>query len=97
MTDKHQLFKEFVQECNKNNFYIGQGNPDSNILFVGCESSNELKKINDEHTFECLNELNGKNLDDLWNIRPKKGEGCTWSKYQKIIDTVYTNRKHVAG
>ena len=68
MTDKHQLFKEFVQECNKNNFYIGQGNPDSKILFIGCESSNELKKINDE---QCLNELNGKNFDDLWDIRPK--------------------------
>lgn len=97
MTDKHQLFKEFVQECNKNNFYIGQGNPDSKILFIGCESSKERKKINDEHTFECLNELNGKNFDDLWDIRPKEGEGCTWSKYQKIIDTVYTNRKHIAG
>lgn len=57
MTDKHQLFEEFVQECSKNNFYIGQGNPDSEILFIGCEPSVEQKKNNDEHTFECLNEL----------------------------------------
>ncbi len=97
MTDKHQLFEEFVQECSKNNFYIGQGNPDSEILFIGCEPSVEQKKNNDEHTFECLNELNGKSFEDLWNIRQKEGEGCTWSKYQKIIDAAYPNRKHIAG
>ena len=44
-----------------------------------------------------MNELNGKSFEDLWNIRQKEGEGCTWSKYQKIIDAAYPNRKHIAG
>ena len=59
------------------------------ILFVGCEPNDtnklELKVKNNRHTFECLNELNGKSYKDLWQIRSKEGEGCTWSKYQKII------------
>lgn len=93
MTDRYLLFKEFAQECSNSDFYIGQGNPNSMILFVGCEPNDtnepELKVRNNRHTFECLNELNGKSYKDLWQIRSKKGEGCTWSKYQKIIDTVY--------
>ena len=99
MTDRYLLFKEFAQECSNRDFYIGQGNPNSMILFVGCEpnNTNELKVINNRHTFECLNELNGKSYKDLWQIRSKEGEGCTWSKYQKIIDTVYPKRKHIAG
>ena len=99
MTDRYLLFKEFAQECSNSDFYIGQGNPNSMILFVGCEpnNTNELKVINNRHTFECLNELNGKSYKDLWQIRSKEGEGCTWSKYQKIIDTVYPKRKHIAG
>lgn len=101
MTDRHLLFKEFAQECSKRDFYIGQGNPNSMILFVGCEPNDtdepEQKVKNNRHTFECLNELNGKSYKDLWQIRSKKGEGCTWSKYQKIIDTVYPKRKHIAG
>lgn len=94
MTDRYLLFKEFAQECSNSDFYIGQGNPNSMILFVGCEpnNTNELKVINNRHTFECLNELNGKSYKDLWQIRSKKGEGCTWSKYQKIIDTVYPKK-----
>ncbi|WP_223927146.1 hypothetical protein [Prevotella lacticifex] len=37
MTDRYLLFKEFAQECSNSDFYIGQGNPNSMILFVGCE------------------------------------------------------------
>jgi hypothetical protein len=99
MENKVSQFREYVDACNEDKLIIGQGNPNSNILFVGCEpnNSNELKKCNQIHTNECLNNLNGKSFEDLWQFHKKKSEGWTWNKYQKIIDAVYTQRKHVNG
>lgn len=99
MNDKRILFKQFVDACNKNDFIIGQGNPISNILFIGCEPSGkpELKETNKMHTYECLSELSGKSFDKLWVTHPNKKEGCTWKKYQKIINTIYPDREHAQG
>ena len=87
MNKKGYEFREFVNACNQNQFIIGQGNPLSNILIIGCEpnDTDELKINNKTHTNECLNNINGKSFKDLWKFHKKRNEGWTWSKYQKII------------
>ncbi len=109
MQERRKLFDDFVEACNKNNFIIGQGNPLSNILFVGCEPNfkgvdpdkmhAEYIKKYQTHTEECLCSKNGKTFDNLCGFHDKKehGEGWTWNKYQKIIDEVYPNRPHEQG
>lgn len=37
MEERINLYKEFVNTCQERNLIIGQGNPLSDILFVGCE------------------------------------------------------------
>jgi len=99
MNKKGYEFREFVNACNQNQFIIGQGNPLSNILIIGCEpnDTDELKINNKTHTNECLNNINGKSFKDLWKFHKKRNEGWTWSKYQKIINVVYPDRKHING
>ena len=94
MDDKRTLFREFAEACRRKNFIIGQGNPEAKILFIGKEPS---RNVTNDYTFECLDELNGKTFEDLWQVHDKGSEGATWSKYQKTIDRVYPERKHTAG
>ena len=94
MSSKRTLFREFADACRKNNFIIGQGNPEAKILFVGKEPSSE---VTNDYTFECLDERNDKTFEDLWQVHDKPLEGATWSKYQKIIDRIYPDRKHTKG
>lgn len=102
MEERRKLFEDFVEACNKNKFIIGQGNPLSNILFIGREpypKDVDAEKMHEQyiernrkHTEECINAQNGKVFENLWGIHSKKdvhGEGATWSKYQKIVDKVY--------
>jgi|WetSurMetagenome_2_1015567.scaffolds.fasta_scaffold25207_4 hypothetical protein len=93
MENKIELFRKYVEECSNNGLIIGQGNPCTDILLVGCEPSG---CVSDQVTFcrECLNNQNGRSESDLWDYRDKKSEGWTWNKYQKIINAVYPERVH---
>ena len=55
------------------------------ILFVGCEPNDtdepEQKVKNNRHTFECLNELNGKSYKDLWQITKGYEYGRNFKEY----------------
>lgn len=94
MYNKRRQFRQFAEACRKSNFIIGQGNPEAKILFVGKEPSRE---VTNDYTFECLDEQNGKTFEDLWQVHDKTLEGATWSKYQKIIDQIYPERKRTEG
>lgn len=101
MEERRKLFEDFVEACNKNKFIIGQGNPLSDILFVGCEPNQTEDKYEEfkDHIKDCLNEENGMTFNNLWGHIDKKGKkgGWTWNKYQKIIDEIYPNRPHEHG
>lgn len=95
MEERRKQFQTYVKVCKERKLIIGQGNPLSDILFVGCEPS---RSVEDQitHTEMCLNEIGGKVFENLWGIHSKSkkkdgvhGEGATWSKYQKIVDKVY--------
>lgn len=91
-------FKKFVSDCNLNRFYVGIGNPNARILFIGKEPAlpegdveyeNNAKEwqehINNEtcHKLEYL-------VDEKHVLR--KSWGCnTWSKYQKLKDHVFNS------
>lgn len=101
MEERINQYKEFVRTCQERKLIIGQGNPLSDILFVGCEpnqTEEEYKKFKN-HIANCLKEEKGMTFNNLWGPINKSGkkEGWTWNKYQKIIDVVYPNRPHEHG
>lgn len=101
MEERINLYKEFVNTCQERNLIIGQGNPLSDILFVGCEPNQTEDEYENfkKHIINCLNKENGMTFNNLWGPIDKKGkkEGWTWNKYQKIIDRVYPDRPHKQG
>jgi len=85
-------FKQLVKKSADNNVYIGTGNPNSKILFVGKERSGE-----DEYCKQFgyakwwLDELNKSDhfkltFDKNWLFEKGKKEGWMWRKYQKIYE-----------
>lgn len=95
MKERREQYKAFVKACFERNLIVGQGNPLSSILFVGCEpnSKEEDYEKTKRHIMHCLNE---DDFDGLWVHHDKKerNEGWTWRKYQKIIDKAYPKRLH---
>lgn len=91
--NKINLFRKYVEECSKRNLIVGQGNPCSDILFIGCEPSDNVCNqitfynhlFNDNHLI-CES--------SFWDYRDKRSEGWTWNKYQKIINSVFPQREH---
>jgi hypothetical protein len=84
-------FENLLSVCGIENQYVGLGNPESNMLFIGKEAGKESGTINHD------------GATDLWH----KGEFCirftpevgsnvykknhTWQKYQQVYDTVAKN------
>jgi hypothetical protein len=96
-------FEDFVEQGLKNQYFVGTGNPNSKILFIGKESAISLddeaglkwyrenaiswKNHIDNHTCECLSYR----VDE--NCPLKKGWGRnTWSKYQKLSDYIFEKK-----
>lgn len=89
-------FKEFVND-GIGKYYVGIGNPNAKILFIGKESA-----VNEEEKAEYL--TNAKNwsediikdsplclnydVDDEHPLRKRWGKN-TWSKYQKLTDIIF--------
>jgi|SRR5690554_257466 len=71
--------------------YIGRGNPNANILFVGKEYSKPNEKAEFESKF--WNEKIAKNeIVNLTHIK-NVGEGHTWNKYQNLHDYIFEKTK----
>lgn len=71
--------------------YIGRGNPNANILFVGKEYS----KCNDKSEFNAKywNEKIANNEPIYLTHQKAVGEGHTWTKYQALHDYIFDKPK----
>lgn len=97
---KHNdYFKKFVNRGVKENFFIGTGNPNAKILFIGKESAiSELDVVNnnsylrnaqDWQTHIDNNTCEKLEYDVCKNHSLRKGWGKnTWSKYQKLSNYI---------
>ena len=100
--------KDFIELLNRlkkctadgidDSFIIGSGNPDSKILFVGREPSDDAKNTN---TLVHYLENYKKGVTDDWTrVRNndeddkfwKKSQSC-WSRYQALCDYIYPEKK----
>lgn len=83
-------FKNLIKECSDRT-YIGRGNPNAKILFIGKEYSTPNLK----HEFEAKYWSEKIYLNELVNLNHKKDvvEGHTWSKYQKLHDYIFERSK----
>jgi hypothetical protein len=87
-------FKDLVNQCLVSRNLIGSGNPNSQILFVGKEGSNQQdgreKNINDN-----LDSWKNQMLRDeppIFSYSIKQFRtGHTWRKYQKLHDYIFEN------
>ena len=90
--DRSELFTRFVNVCDKENQWVGQGNPLSDILIVGKEpaiqSDDDKKDIRDNIRWN----LNGLESGKYHVVQVKRSDckgGHTWQKYQTLIDYIY--------
>ena len=100
--DREKLFKDFLEECKKNNQICGAGNPYAQILLVGqehrsdepIESEKEWQKYLDKNYGYCEIEnpwiIKDEN-SDLW--RKYQNSTPTWSCYQRLIEKALGERK----
>lgn len=95
-------FKEFVNKGVENEFHIGTGNPNAQILFVGKESAItadniEGRKWYKRNAIEWQNHINKNSCEVLSYpipedhvFRREKSWGKnTWSKYQKLTNHIF--------
>lgn len=82
--------------------YVGLGNPNSNILFVGKEAAIDLE-INDDfqNIKEKLKTLHGSkikwksnNFDYSHNPAELKTLSDTWKNYQELYNNIFIEKKH---
>lgn len=88
-------FQKFVTNSYNTKTYIGQGNPNTQILFIGKELSNENldeNKINVEYWKKEIDNQQRKTYD-FHNEDLSKKEGHTWVKYQKLHNYIFPERK----
>ncbi|WP_298262596.1 hypothetical protein [uncultured Lutibacter sp.] len=96
-------FETFVNNCIIEKQFVGTGNPNSNILFVGKESAinqNDIISMNwylsnaDEWKTRILNKKSDTYeylVDENHKLRKNWGKN-TWSKYQKLTDEIYQTK-----
>lgn len=99
-------FKEFVQNGVNNGYFVGTGNPNANILFIGKESAIsedniEGKKWYKKNATDWKNHITNNTCEILSYSVPKEhvfrkekswGKN-TWSKYQKLSDFIFSKDK----
>ena len=86
----NEIFKKLVNKSSDET-YIGRGNPNANILFIGKEYS----KANEKSEFDgkYWKKKIAKNESICLTHKKKVGEGHTWSKYQKLHDYIFEKSK----
>ena len=87
-------FKDLVNHCFESKKLIGSGNPNSQILFVGKEGSNQQdgreKNIKDNLEYWENQILRGETPVFNYPIKQFR-PGHTWRKYQKLHDYIFEN------
>jgi hypothetical protein len=85
----NENFEKLVLEGITNNIYIGIGNPNAKILFVGKEGSMEEICPKETSTAEKWAEAIKENRPCSERYSHKFKEGHTWKKYQKLHDFIF--------
>lgn len=105
--DREKLFKEFIEECKKNNQICGAGNPNAHILLVGQEHYAKKRIDNDKQWKEYLEENYGycsvdnnpwikiDENDNRW--RYYQNPSKTWYYYQQLINNALPKRINRSG
>jgi len=83
-------FKKLINE-NSDDTYIGRGNTNANILFVGKKYSKANE--NSEFDIKYWKEKIAKNESVYLTHKKEVGEGHTWSKYQNLHDCIFEKPK----
>ncbi len=99
-----EKFKKFVEKGVGERYFIGTGNPNADILFVGKESA--ISSNNSGEEWYCKNAINWKGhidnktcerlnytVDENHPFRKEKSWGKnTWSKYQVLYNHIYDKK-----
>ncbi len=95
-----ESFKCFVEKCSKSEYFVGTGNPNGKILFIGKESAinqSDEKAMNwyNSNAKEWKARIDEKiadvyeyYVDENHPLRKNWGKN-TWSKYQKLNDEIF--------
>lgn len=99
----NESFNDFVNECIKQKQFVGTGNPNSEILFIGKESAinqNDTTAMDwyNSNSFDWKNRIE-KNESEIYEyfvdenhpLRKNWGKN-TWSKYQKLSDEIFQTK-----
>lgn len=88
-------FQESVEKSAENGQYVGLGNPNSKILFIGKEAGIVDNNEEDMEAYSA-NARIWQNNDDIYskpfcpeNNSPLKNHSHTWQKYQKLHDIIF--------
>lgn len=88
-------FKKLVNDVPEET-YIGRGNPNAKILFIGKEYSKPAKglKFDAEYWAKAINDK--EEIKQMWTYEDKENlpPGHTWKKYQKLHDYIFPDIKH---
>ncbi len=83
-------FNTLIEDCLENNEYIGLGNPNSSILFVGKEAGMHREN---ELTHGTAKFWKKKEYDYSFNPNKLKNLSNTWQNYQKLFECIYDDEK----
>lgn len=83
-----KVFTDLVKSSVNENIYIGIGNPNAKILFVGKEANSKGK---DGYAEEWEKLINDSICQNLFNNNPLSS-GHTWRKYQKLYDYIFERK-----
>lgn len=88
-------FKDLVAQCVKNEQYVGLGNPNAQILFVGKEAGID-PTVTEEMNKYKENAIIWHSGDSIYSepFKPQEGSGLlnhghTWQKYQKLHNIIF--------
>lgn len=93
MNEYSKEFNELIKICIEKNQYIGLGNPNANILFIGKEANiNENNPIDIKTYLRNAIGWDSNNCNYMKQFYPEKKElrnnNHTWQKFQKLHDLI---------
>lgn len=90
MINTNQNFRNLVEKCLQTGQYVGLGNPNARILFIGKEAGmNSNSKIIDGSAQSWLNG-NDYSIHELKDADIKlKNKNHTWQRYQKLFELIF--------
>ncbi|GHU67810.1 hypothetical protein FACS189413_03310 [Bacteroidia bacterium] len=89
-------FEDVLEHCKKHNLFLGEGNPNAQILLIGKEvggnkpnSLEEIKQLSDRDVERNLKDWqDGYNLEKIKADIFKNSKNPTWNNYQKLVSKI---------